>query len=260
MYPFSPGPLPIQAAPYHWTEFHVLNNRSSLVVHFKYSSVYRRLFFKRPTQLSLRTMRLGGEQTPLGEAAVRSERWRGGSGGGKNCRKGILVEEASLWSLALPPILANSQRQGGGGGWCAGRERGMKEGAGHTDGISATHLDFIPGASLPSAEDLQSWWGAFFRGSDVSSWKEHSGHLGARTAGGAVSPVSSGWDQGHSRRVRNRSGQIRDPSSRQSWRACPRSQSTRPWRPWSALGTPGGLKPLAQHRLQKLLRIWDLLL
>lgn len=133
---------------------------------------------------------------------------------------------------------------GGGGGRCAGREIGMKEGAGHTDCFSPTHLDFIPSTSLPSAEDLQSRWGVFGRGNDVSSWKEHSGHLGAQTAGEAVSPVSSGWDQGHCRRVRNRSGQIQDTCSRQSWQACPRGQSTQLLKPRSKSGVPWG-RPVA---------------
>lgn len=132
------------------------------------------------------------------------------------------------------------ERGVGGGGWCAVRERGMKEGAGDPDCISSTHLDFIPSTSLPSAEDLQSCWRVFGRGSDVSSWKERSGHLAARTTGEAVSPVSSGWDQGHGRRVRNRSGQIQDTCSRQSWWVCPRSQSTQLLKPRSQSGVPWG--------------------
>ena len=37
MYPLSPQHPPIQAATQHWAEFHVLYNRSLLVIHFKYS-------------------------------------------------------------------------------------------------------------------------------------------------------------------------------------------------------------------------------
>ena len=42
VYPLSPRPLshPIQAAAEHWAEFPVPYNRSLLVIHFKYSSVY----------------------------------------------------------------------------------------------------------------------------------------------------------------------------------------------------------------------------
>ena len=35
-----PNVPPIKAGTYHWAEFHVLYNRSVLVIHFKYRSVY----------------------------------------------------------------------------------------------------------------------------------------------------------------------------------------------------------------------------
>ena len=40
MNPFSPKPPPIQAATYHWSEFHVLYSMSLLVIRFKHSRVY----------------------------------------------------------------------------------------------------------------------------------------------------------------------------------------------------------------------------
>ena len=49
----SPNSSPIQAATKHWAEFHVLNSRSLLLVHFKHSNVFTWLYHNIVNQLCI---------------------------------------------------------------------------------------------------------------------------------------------------------------------------------------------------------------